>query len=343
MAITRFVTIGEIMGRLSTPGHQRFRQAMPGSLDFNFGGAEASIAALLASLGADATYVTALPNNPIGQACVSQLRSLRVNTDHIELVDDSRMGLYFVEQAIGARPGQVIYDRADSAFAQVSASLFDWDAIFKNTDWLILTGISPAISKSAAALTLDAIGHAKAHDVKIMLDMNFRSKLWLWHESVTQTDLAAEWMRKLAGQVDLLIGGQTDFEERLQIKETKTASIAADVSSTYQNIRYVIQTRRRSIGTEQRFSATLTTDETTVESEEAIIDAVVDRIGTGDAFAAALIYAITSDDFRDHKDRLNFAVAACALAHTIPGDFSLINEEEIREAQVGKSGGRIKR
>ncbi|WP_436715863.1 sugar kinase [Roseiconus lacunae] len=339
-----FVTIGEIMGRFCTQGFARFEQAVPGTMAVTFGGAEASIAALLARLGNSAAFVTALPNNPIGHACVTELRAMNVDSRQTVFVDDSRLGLYFVEQAVGARAGQVIYDRDRSAFATTSADRYDWEAIFANADWLVITGITPAISKLAAEMTCEAIGRAKRSGIRIAMDMNFRSKLWRWDPSCSPAELAFRWMSKLAREVDVLIGGVDDFVNRLGFPQDEKTALPTQILNAYENVQHVVLTRRSGSGGEQRFSAELhSRDQDPAVSGTANITSVVDRIGTGDAFAAALIDSLASDRFSSAIDTIEFAVAACQLAHTIPGDFSLIERSEILEAMAGSSAGRIRR
>jgi 2-dehydro-3-deoxygluconokinase len=176
--MSRVVTFGEIMARLAAPGFKRFQQAMPGTLDVTFAGAEASIAASIAFLGGDAAFVTALPEHAIADACVANLRSLGVNTRHILRTPQGRLGLYFLETGANQRPGNVIYDREGSAIAITPATDYDWNAIFAGAEWFIVSGITPAISRNAADVTLIALREASQRGVKVAIDMNYRSKLW---------------------------------------------------------------------------------------------------------------------------------------------------------------------
>lgn len=211
------VTFGEIMGRLAAPGFSRFQQAMPGTLDVTFAGAEASIAASICYLGGDAAFVTAMPDHAIADACVANLRSLGVNTRHILRTPHGRLGLYFIEAGANQRPGNVIYDREGASIAITPATAYDWNAIFDGAEWFIVSGITPAISRNAADVTAIALREAAQRGVKVAIDMNYRGKLWRWDPALPPRELATRTLRELLPSADLFIGGREDAEAMLGI------------------------------------------------------------------------------------------------------------------------------
>ncbi|MCO8120577.1 sugar kinase [Stieleria sp. TO1_6] len=349
--MSRFVTLGEIMVRLSTPGFQRFEQALPGSLETNFGGAEASVAALINRLGGDAAFVTALPENALGRSCLATLKRQGVNVDHVLLTDKGRMGLYFVEHGVNQRPGQVIYDRDQSSCAITPASDYDWEAIFADAVWLVISGITPALSSTAADLIGVVLGEAETRGIQVACDMNYRSKLWRWHPSDSPEQLAATTMQRIVGRIDLLICGRSDAVMTLGIDDdSEIESLASEISRQYPRLSRIAMTRRRSVSsTHQSFAASLYDvnrrqmfHAPDADGTYEITD-VVDRIGTGDAFYGALLFAIDTDELSDSKSAVAFATAAACLAHSISGDFSLISRDEIEALVQGDGAGRIVR
>jgi 2-dehydro-3-deoxygluconokinase len=349
--MSTFVTLGEIMGRLCTPGHARFQQSMPGSLEVTFGGAEASVAGIIVQLGGDAAFVTALPDNPLGDACLANLRSLSIAVDHVLRTGDGRLGLYFVEQGIGHRPGQVVYDRADSSFATAPPESYDWDSIFRDADWLLSTGITPAISANAAEVARTAFAEADRRGIRIACDMNFRSKLWRWKKETAPQDLAAETMQELVQQVDLLICGRGDAVQTLAIDANiSDQELPQAVASRFPRLQTIAITRRQSVSAkEQTFSASLydvasgKRFDSPTDGTAFPIGDIADRIGTGDAFAGALLFALHSNRWSEPGVAISFATAACCLAHTIEGDFSLMTCDEIQAFLEGEGSGRIRR
>jgi len=352
--VNRIVAIGEIMARLSTPGGQRFQQAMPGSLDVHFGGAEASVAALIAHLGGRSAYVTALPNNPLGRACIANLNSLGVEMQHTLLTDDGRLGLYFVEHPASQRAGQVIYDRRDSAFAITPPDAYDWDRIFVDASWCVTSGITPAISSNGAAVAREAISQARCSGVPIACDLNYRSKLWRWGDGQSPPELAAATMQSLVDQVDLLVTGRGDATQLLGVDAGKSdESLLSKIAAQYPQLRSIALTRRSSVSAKhQRFGASLyvvETQRTYNAPQQAERDGqfditdVVDRIGSGDAFLGALLFALQTPELADPQSAISFATAACVLAHSIPGDISFITRDEIESLMNGPAAGRLDR
>lgn len=355
--MSRIVTLGEIMARLAAPGYLRFQQAMPGSLEVTFAGAEASVAMSVAHLGGEATFVTALPDHALGDACVANLRSVSVDTRHIlrTPAGQGRLGLYFLEAGANQRPGQVIYDREGSAMAITPPDAYDWNAIFADAEWFLISGITPAISRNAAKVAKVAMQQAAKKGVKIACDMNFRSKLWQWEPGLSPRELATRTMRDLMPMVDLFIGGREDAIQMLglEVGDVSPEELARQIVGQYPRIRCVAMTLREGIsathnnwggllydaGLDQAFRAPLREG---VYEPYAITD-IVDRLGGGDAFTAGLLFALTTPELQSPEIAVAFAVAASCLAHSIPGDFNFTSRAEVEALMAGDASGRVKR
>ncbi len=349
--MSRVVTFGEIMGRLAAPGFKRFQQAMPGTLDITFAGAEASIAASIAYLGGDASFVTALPGHAIADACVADLRSLNVDTRHILRTPQGRLGLYFLEAGANQRPGNVIYDREGAAVAITPASAYDWPAIFDGAEWFIISGITPAISRNAAEVARTALREATEHGVKVACDMNYRSKLWQWEPPLPPRELATRTMRELMPFVDMFIGGREDAEAMLGLPGTDLLEdLARQIAKQFPRIQRVAMTLREGLSaTHNNFGGLLydkSTDQVSHAPEKGrlypIIN-IVDRLGAGDAFTAGLIHALTTPELAAPHRAISFATAAGCLAHSIEGDFNYSTRDEIEALMNGAATGRVKR
>ena len=349
--MSRVVTFGEIMGRFCTPGHQRFQQAMPGKLNVHFGGAEASVAGLIANWGGDVSYVTALPDNPLGRAVEANLRSLKIDVQSIVWKSESRLGLYFVEQGANQRSGQVIYDRADSAFSVTQASEYDWEQILADVSWLVVSGITPAVSENACNVIVELLEQAEKRNIQVACDVNYRSKLWRWDDRHDPKTLAASVMSEaVVPHVDLLVCGVADAIELLGVDQDSTIeSIPSQLKELFPELSMLVMTRRESLSaTHQRFGTTMFDlqsnrrfDAPAAGGHYDIADAV-DRIGTGDAFLGALVFALSRESVVDLKQAVALATAAGCLAHSIEGDFPLIDLQETRELTQHQSI-RIKR
>jgi 2-dehydro-3-deoxygluconokinase len=349
--MTCIVTFGEIMGRLATPGFQRFQQAMPGAVEVTFAGAEASIAASIAYLGGESSFVTALPEHAIADACIADLRSLGVETSHIVRTPTGRLGLYFVEKGVNQRPANVIYDREYSAVSLTPADAYDWDAIFEEAEWFVISGITPAISRIAAEVTKVALMEASDRGVKIACDMNYRSKLWNWEPSVSPRELASRTMRELMPSVDLFLGGRDDAVLTLGVPDAPALDdLAREIVRAYPNIKQVAMTVREGISaTHNRFGGFLYE----AESDQAFhapdedrlyeIPQIVDRLGAGDAFTAGLLFALTTPELEKCPTAVAFAAAAGCLAHSIEGDYHYSTRAEIEALMSGDDSGRVKR
>ena len=338
----KIITLGEIMLRLSTPGNTRIVQS--DSFDVNYGGGEANVAVSLANYGHDAYYVTKLPKHEVGQAAVNALRRSGVHTDYI-VRGGNRVGIYYLESGSAMRPSKVIYDRADSAIAKANSSDFDFDTIMEGADWFHFSGITPAISDSAAELTLIACKKAKEHGVKVSCDLNYRKKLW-------SVEKAQSVMTPLMEYVDVCIGNEEDAQYCLGFKpdaDVEAGNTSADgYYSIFKqmkekfNFEYVVSTLRESYSASHNgWKALIYDGKEFYESKHYDIEPIVDRVGGGDSFSGGLIHGLLTMD--NMKDALEFAVAASALKHTINGDFNLVSKEEVESLAKGNANGRVQR
>ncbi len=338
----KIITLGEIMLRLSTPGNTRIVQS--DSFDVNYGGGEANVAVSLANYGHDAYYVTKLPKHEVGQAAVNALRRYGVHTDYI-VRGGNRVGIYYLESGSAMRPSKVIYDRADSAIAKANSSDFDFDTIMEGADWFHFSGITPAISDSAAELTLIACKKAKEHGVKVSCDLNYRKKLW-------SVEKAQSVMTPLMEYVDVCIGNEEDAQYCLGFKpdaDVEAGNTSADgYYSIFKqmkekfNFEYVVSTLRESYSASHNgWKALIYDGKEFYESKHYDIEPIVDRVGGGDSFSGGLIHGLLTMD--NMKDALEFAVAASALKHTINGDFNLVSKEEVESLAKGNANGRVQR
>jgi 2-dehydro-3-deoxygluconokinase len=361
----RIVTFGEIMGRLAPEDFLRFRQALPGKLDLTFAGAEANVAASIAYLGGQASFVTALPDNPLAEACLGTLRNIGVNTDHVVTTQTGRLGLYFVETGANQRPSNVIYDREGSSIALTAPDRYNWTEILKGAGWLHVTGITPALSKNAAEATLDATKAARELGVTVSCDLNFRKKLWNWRAGTDARRLARETMEAILPHVDLLIGNEEDADDVLgirasgsdvdagQLETGRYPEVAREIVGRFPNIRRVATTLRESISASHNNWGALLYDAETDrpffapvrEGRYAPFEIrnIVDRVGGGDSFAAALIFAQTTTELAPLQTTLDFAVAASCLAHSIKGDFNYNRRSEVEALAKGSGSGRVVR
>ncbi|WP_395743955.1 PfkB family carbohydrate kinase [Prosthecobacter sp.] len=343
--MSRVVTLGEIMLRLATPGFARFQQAMPGALHASFAGAEASIAASLAFLGIDAAFVTALPDHAIAEACIADLRSLGVETKHILRTSTGRLGTYFLEHGANQRGGNVIYDREGSSIAITPASAYDWETIFTGCEWFVISGITPAISRNAADLALIALQEAARRKIKVVCDMNYRTKLWHWDPPLTARDLATRTMRSLLPYVTIFVGGISDATAMLGIDHTGDLhSLAKQIVAQFPNLTHAAFTLRDgSTSAAQCFSGALyeATTSTLHTAPRHTITHIIDRLGAGDAFTAALIFSFLQNS--PLPTAISFATAAGCLAHSIEGDYNYSTRAEIEALMQGDGGGRVSR
>lgn len=363
--MSRVVAFGEIMARFSSPGFRRLSQCMPGKLDVIFAGAEASVAMSLANLGGRAAFVTALPDHAIADACLATLRGAGVDTRHIIRTASGRLGLYFLEAGVNQRPSQVIYDREGSAIAITPAHAYDWDAVFADTDWLVVSGITPALSRCAAEVTQTALAEAASRGVRVLCDLNYRGKLWRWDPRHAPRQLAIMTIREMLPAVDLFIAGADEIGELLGDPEAHNledgsggpragfAELARRLAERYPRLERVASTVRQSSSASVHDVGGMLFDVPTGELHTAPladgnfspyrIGQMVDRIGTGDAFTAALLFALTTPDLSHPRCAIEFATAAFCLAHSIDGDFNCSSRGEIAALMAGDASGRVQR
>lgn len=352
------VAFGEIMGRLAMPGFKRFRQALPGPVNVTFAGAEATVAASLAALGMESSFVTALPQNEIAEACVANLRALGVDTQHTLRTERGRLGLFLLETGANQRPSQVIYDRDGAAVALTPPDAYDWDGIFKDASWFHLTGITPALSENAAEVARRALQEASAKKLRISMDMNFRSKLWNWSPPLAPRELASRTMTDLLPYVTVFLGGCEDAAEMLGIHaeagvDDPVLSVARQICARFPQMTHVAMSLREAISATHNNWGGLLYDSTTDEAHRAplregryepyAITDMVDRLGGGDAFAAGLIFALSTPGLSTPDKAVSFAVAAGCLAHSVEGDFNYTSRAEIEALMAGDSAGRVRR
>ncbi len=342
----RVVTFGEIMLRLSPPNFQRITQAR--NFDVIYGGGEANVAVSLANFGIPVDYVTRLPNNEIGEACIQYLRQFGVNTNKI-VRGGERMGIYFLEMGASVRASKVIYDRLNSAIATTEPQEFNWNEIFQGTTWFHWTGITPAISQNLADICLEAIKVAKRKGIIVSCDMNYRSKLWQYGKK------ASEIMPELIRHCDIAIGNEEDADKVLGIKAPDTDITSGEIDATkykyvveeimriFPNLKYVAITLRGSLSASHNtWSGVLYDGKKMFIGPLYDITHIVDRVGGGDSFMAGLIYGLIKN--KDNPQyALRFALAASCLKHTIFGDFNLVSLEEVLNLMKGDTSGRVSR
>lgn len=342
----KVVTFGEIMMRLSPPGFLRFSQAR--SFDVVYGGGEANVAVSLAGFGIPVDFVTRLPKNDIGRACLRFLREAGVGVDKIIWGGD-RLGIYFLEMGAVARASQVIYDRDGSSFATIQPGMVDWRAAFADAGWFHWTGITPAISQGAAEACLEAVKAAKEMGLTVSCDLNYRAKLWRWGKK------AGEVMTELVRYCDIAVGNEEDAAQVFGIHAPDTdvtsGRVEADkyrfvcqaLAERFPNLKTIAITLRGSISASHNTWSGILWDEGTVYTAPTYdITHIVDRVGGGDAFVGGLIYGLLTYG-ADRQKALHFAVAASCLKHTIFGDFNLVSVDEVQKLMAGDVSGRVSR
>ena len=359
----KVVTFGEVMIRMHMKDHRRFRQGLPGDIDVTFAGAEANVAVSIALLGGESVFVTALPTHAVADACVGELRNLGVDTSAIIRTERGRLGIYFVEAGANQRPSNVIYDRDYSSIALEPPESYDWNRIFTDASWFHLTGITPALSKNAADISVEAVRMAKEKGLTVSCDLNFRKKLWRWESGTAPGNLAARAMGNILSGVDVLIANEEDVQEVLGIKadtvniETGTLEVekypelAAETSAKFPSLGKIAFTLRESISASHNNWGAMLYDTASEAASFAPlvsgkyqpypITSIVDRIGGGDSFSAALIYALMDDSIKDNA--FEFATAASCLCHSVYGDFNFSTRAEVLALMKGSTSGRIVR
>jgi 2-dehydro-3-deoxygluconokinase len=340
------VTFGEIMMRLAPPGNLRFRQA--NAFEVIYGGGEANVAVSLADFGETVEFVTRLPENDLGGACLASLRARGVGTGHIARGGD-RLGIYFLERGAAQRGSKVIYDRAGSALAGILPGMIDWGAAFAGADWFHWTGITPAVSQGAAETCREAVAAAKKLGLTVSCDLNYRAKLWKWGKQ------AGEVMPDLVAQCDLAVGNEEDADKVFGIRapkaDVKAGKVEAEgyrfvceeLARRFPNLETVAVTLRGSLSASRNtWSGVLWSKDGFHTAPVYDILPVVDRVGAGDAFNAGLIHGLRKFP-QDPQRALHFAAAASCLKHSIVGDFNAVSEAEVEKLMAGDASGRVSR
>lgn len=340
--MAKIVTMGEIMLRLSSPGNSRIVQS--DTFDVNYGGGEANVAVSLANYGHAACFVSKVPEHEVGQAAVNSLRKFGVDTQFMARGGE-RLGIYYLESGSSVRPSKVIYDRAHSSISEAKPEDFDFDAIFKDASWFHWSGITPAISDASAQCLLEACRVAKRYGVTISCDLNYRKKLWT-------PEKAQSIMRPLMEYVDVCIGNEEDAELCLGFKPEADVNAGNTDAEGYKGIfqgmmkefgfKYVISTLRESFSASHNGWKAMIYDgnEFYVSTRYDILP-IVDRVGGGDSFSGGAIHGLVSG--MSQAQALEFAVAASALKHTIPGDVNMVSEAEVLSLMKNGGNGRVQR
>jgi 2-dehydro-3-deoxygluconokinase len=339
----RVVTFGEIMLRLKSPANERLFQSPV--LEATFGGGECNVAVSLANYGIPVAFVTAVPANNVGEAAIAEARGFGVDTGFIKRQGE-RLGTYYLETGSNQRPSKVTYDRAYSSIATAKVGDFDWDAIFAGAEWFHITGITPALSESAAELSLEAVKQARAKGLQVSCDYNYRKNLWKYGKS------APEVMRELVKYVTVGIANEEDCQKSLglttdvdvhsgELDTAKYSQLAQRVLDEFPNLEKQAITLRESRSADVNgWAACLHNGKEFLVSRHYEITDIVDRVGGGDSFAGGLVYGLLTYD--DQK-ALEFATAASCLKHTISGDFNRVSVSEVEGLMKGDGSGRVQR
>ena len=344
----KVVTFGEIMLRLSPPANLRLSQA--NSFDVVYGGGESNVAVSLSNYGVPVEFVTRLPQNDVGECAMMEMRKRGVGTQHI-IYGGDRLGIYFLETGAVSRGSKVIYDRAHSAMAEITAGMIDWDSVFEGVGWFHWTGITPAISQGASDACLEAVKIASEKGIIVSTDLNYRAKLWKYGKSSEPI------MTELTSFCDIILGNEEDAEKHFgikpegldittqgdQVKAEAFQSVCEQMMKKFPKAKKVITTLRGSISASHNTWAGILYDgKKTYTSPEYKITHIVDRVGGGDSFMGGLIYGLLKYP-DDDQNALNFAVAASCLKHTIKGDANLVTVAEVEKLMSGDASGRVAR
>jgi 2-dehydro-3-deoxygluconokinase len=346
MSTNTVVTFGEVMLRLKSPNFERLLQSPV--LEATFGGAEANVAVSLAQFGQRVAFATAIPANQVGDMCMRELRGFGVDTSHVRR-QGGRLGIYFIESGANQRASKVTYDRAGSSIATAQPGDFDWDTILDGAKWFHVTGVTPAISESAAALAIEGAQAARKKGLTVSCDYNFRKNLWKWGKK------APEVMRELVKHVHVGIANEEDCQKALGIElegvdvhagkgidTEKYRTLAARVLEEFPNLTKQVITLRESYSADHNgWAACLHNGTDFLVSTKYEIRDIVDRVGGGDSFGAGLIQGMLS--YGDDRKALEFATAASCLKHSILGDFNRVDVAEVEALMKGDASGRVQR
>lgn len=345
--MAKVVTFGEIMVRLGAPGYLKLIQA--NQFDVSYAGAEANVAVSLANYGINTDYITCLPDNPIAERCIMDLRGHKVGVDHIQRTG-KRMGILYLETGSNARPSKVYYDREDSSIATVVPGSIDWKEILKDATWFHWTGITPALSDNAAAECLKAIKTANELGVTVSCDINYRGNLWKYGKT------AAEVMPEMVEGSDIILGNEEDCEKVFGIKpkdfdaaktngnvdQSSFLSVCQQMMERFPRCKKMVVTLRGSINANHNtWGGVLYNGKELIESRRYDITDIVDRVGGGDSFMGGLIFGLLH--YKDDQKALEFATAASCLKHTLKGDYNWATVQEVENLMSGDICGRVKR
>ena len=345
--MAKVVTFGEIMVRLGAPGYLKLIQA--NQFDVSYAGAEANVAVSLANYGIDTDYITCLPDNPIAERCIMDLRGHKVGVDHIQRTG-KRMGILYLETGSNARPSKVYYDREDSSIATVVPGSIDWIEILKDATWFHWTGITPALSANAAAECLKAIKTANELGVTVSCDINYRGNLWKYGKT------AAELMPEMVAGSDIILGNEEDCEKVFGIKpkdfdadktngkvdQSSFLSVCQQMMERFPRCKKMVVTLRGAINANHNtWGGVLYNGKELIESRRYDITDIVDRVGGGDSFMGGLIFGTLH--YNDDCKALEFATAASCLKHTLKGDYNWATVSEVESLISGNDSGRVKR
>lgn len=345
--MAKIVTFGEIMVRLGAPDYLKLIQT--NTFEVSYAGAEANVAVSLANYGMETDYITCLPDNPIAERCIMDLRAHKVGVDHI-LQSGKRIGILYLETGSNARPSKVYYDREDSSFATIAQGTIEWEEVLKDADWFHWTGITPALSENAAEECLKAINTANRLGVTVSCDINYRGNLWRYGAS------AADVMPKLVAGSDIILGNEEDCEKVFGIKpkdfdvektngsvdQSAFRSVCEQMMQLFPHCKKMVVTLRGAINANHNtWGGVLFDGKKLIESKRYDITDIVDRVGGGDSFMGGLIYGLLHYD--NDQDALEFATAASCLKHTLKGDYNWVTAQEVENLMKGDASGRVKR
>ncbi len=338
---------------------------MPGTIDVTFAGAEVNAAVTMAALGGDAEFITALPDNEITDACLAELRGTGVRVDRVRRRQVGRFGLYFVEAGANQRAGNVIYDREGTTFSMTAAAEYAWPEVLSEAGWFHTTGIAASVSNDAADATIAAVRAAHAAGIPVSCDLNYRRKLWRWDAALRPEELARRTLEPILSLVDVVMGNGSDLA--IATGSAWTASepggregeierctrVAQEFVRCFRQVKWVAVTLREGCSaTHNRWGAMLYRAEDAAVFLAPLsagdyapyeIPNIVDRLGSGDAFAGGLLFALQTPELAEPGTALRFAVAASCLAHSIKGDFNFCTRAEVEALMAGSNGGGLSR
>lgn len=345
--MAKIVTFGEIMVRLSAPDYLKLIQT--DKLDVSYAGAEANVAVSLANYGMQTEYITCLPENPLAERCIMDLRGHKVGVNHI-LRNGNRMGILYIETGSNARSSKIYYDREYSSFAQINPGSIAWEDILQDADWFHWTGITPALSENTAKECKEAIRIANELGVTVSCDINYRNNLWKYGKS------ASDVMPEMVAGCDVIMGNEEDCEKVFGVKpegfnaEQTNGNIDAGIFESvcsqmmqlFPRCKKMAMTLRGALNANHNtWKGILYNGQSLLQSTQYDITDIVDRVGGGDSFMGGLIFGLLH--YKDDMQALEFATAASCLKHTLKGDYNWMTIEEVENLMKGESSGRIKR